>query len=108
MREISGDSEGGWPTSPLHHCTARPQKKPRRSGTKFLATGLPKMRVNGNPRATIAWLGLAGRIVPAVNGVGVVGHGAILPDSRQRPEIPPSCDGHHSGASQGELIHTQN
>jgi len=36
------------------------------------------------------------------------GHGGILPDSRQRPEIPPSCDGHHSGASQGELIHTQN
>ena len=30
------------------------------------------MRVNGNPRATIA---LAGRIVPAVNGVGVVGLG---------------------------------
>ena len=26
----------------------------------------------------------------------------------ERPEIPPSCDGHHSGASQGELIHTQN
>ena len=77
IREVVGNSEGGWPTSPLHHCTARPQKKPRRSGTKFLATGLPKMRVNGNPRATIAWLGLAGRIVPAVNGVGVVGHGAI-------------------------------
>ena len=32
---------------------------------------------------------LAGRLVPAVNGVGVVGHGAILPDSRQRPENSP-------------------
>ena len=29
IREVAGDSEGGWPTSPLHHCTARPQKKPR-------------------------------------------------------------------------------
>ena len=52
------------------------RKSPAEAGL-FLATGLPKMRVNGNPRATIAWLGLAGRIVPAVNGVGVVGHGAI-------------------------------
>ena len=36
------------------------------------------------------------------------GEGAVNRQGRQRPEIPPSCDGHHSGASQGELIHTQN
>ena len=34
--------------------------------------------------------------------------GASNQQGRQRPEIPPSCDGHHSGTSQGELIHTQN
>jgi hypothetical protein len=34
--------------------------------------------------------------------------GASTDKARQMPEIPPSCDGHHSGASQGELIHTHN
>ena len=34
--------------------------------------------------------------------------GASTDKADKGRKFPPSCDGHHSGASQGELIHTQN
>ena len=38
-----GRLRGGWPTSPPHHCTAQPQKKPRhrRAGLSRCPEGLP-------------------------------------------------------------------
>ena len=40
---------------------------------------------------------------------GGAGRGSPSSDKADKGrKFPPSCDGHHSGSSQGELVHTQN